>query len=106
MGKTSKPLTFLVTSPDIIPYLKELVEKGHTIDMIDTVNGPPYDRVIGPNCYKLTPEMLDNLPKNTLDTLIKGARVEKFGATTTKKKVAKPKSEPPTETPQPELPLE
>ena len=76
MGKSSKPLTILCTSPELLPYLQGLIEKGHTVDVVD---GPPYDRVVGPNCFKLTPEMLDNLPKNTLETLIKGARLEKYG---------------------------
>ena len=76
MGKSSKPLTILVTNTDLLPYLQPLIEKGHTVEVID---GPPYDRVLGPNCFKLTPDMLDNLPKNTLETLIKGARLEKYG---------------------------
>lgn len=98
MGKSSKPLTILCTNPALLPALQPLLEKGHTIDVVD---GPPYDRVVGPNCYKLNNEMLANLPKNTLETLIKAARLEKYGEPVKKaKKPAVP------EAPVLELPLE
>lgn len=79
MAKGVKPLTILVTDEALVPHLQGLVIKGHVLDV---VQGPRYDRVVGSNCYRLTPEMLDNLPKNTLDKLVKEARAEKYGKPT------------------------
>ena len=82
MGKATRPLTILLTDKDLLPHLADLIAKGHQVDIVD---GPAYDRVIGPNCYRLTPLMLDTLPKNTLAVLVKEARLEKYGPTTKRK---------------------
>ena len=70
--------------PTLEPYFETMRAQGHTIDIVgcgfdsDTAI---YDRIIGPQCYRLTPEMLANLPANTLPNIIKEARLEKYGDT-------------------------
>lgn len=79
MGKTSKPLTILLLDAQLAPYFTSLGEKGHTIDVYDGgCQLEKYDRIYGSRCYRLTTEMLDNLPANTLPELVKAARAEKY----------------------------
>lgn len=75
MGKTPKPLTILVHS-DLFdtPEVQALAAKGHNIIQI----APPEslanaDLVIGPNCWRMTSELLPYL-----DLAIKGARGVKY----------------------------
>lgn len=78
MGKTQKPLTILVhPSLGDAPEIVTLAEKGHTICVGYSPAGlatmEMFDIILGPNCWRITPELLPYL-----DLAIKGARGVKY----------------------------
>lgn len=60
MGKTSKPLVILL-HPQLAEFFEEEREAGHTL--ITTLDGDhltldQVDLAIGPNCWRMTPDLL------------------------------------------------
>ena len=76
MAKVSRRLSILI-HPDIDgPEFEKMREQGHTVDiMLPSYEG--YDRIYGPNCYRMFGPLLKFLPVS-----IKDARMEKYGAPT------------------------
>jgi hypothetical protein len=75
MGKTQKPLTILV-HPSLVetPEFRTLAAQGHTITSdLYLESAWDADIVFGPNCWRMTPELLPYL-----DLAIKGARGVKY----------------------------
>jgi len=70
-GKTNAPLNILVTDTALYnsPAMVELIRQGHHVE--DSGLGY-YDRIYGPNCHRMTPELLPFLPLS-----LKQARLEK-----------------------------
>lgn len=77
MGRTSKPLTLLVSDElaDSEPVQK-MVEQGHTIDRMDRAVWT-YDLILGPNCQFMTLAHLRYLPD-----ALKRARALRYGENT------------------------
>ena len=72
MGRTSKPLRIGVhDSLCNTEEINALSEKGHHVANLGSLEGDPnvYDLLLGPNCWRLTPDQLKHL-----DLAIKGAR--------------------------------
>jgi len=88
---TSKPLRILITDPSLVEPLQYLADAGHTLDFVNYTDPEgPYHIVWGANCRKLTVAMIHDMPKQTVDASIKGAReliYGKGGETSTKDKV-------------------
>ena len=76
---TSKPLRILITDPLLVEPLQYLAEAGHTLDFVDYSAEGQYHLVLGSNCAKLTVGMLRDMPKQTLEAMIKGARELIYG---------------------------
>lgn len=73
MAKTSKPLTYLVHPALLLTEeVTELTRKGHNVIACDDLLIG--DLVIGPNCYRLSPETISLLPLAT-----KAERLSKYG---------------------------
>ena len=89
MAKVSRRLTILI-HPDIDgPEFEKMREQGHVVDiMLPSYKG--YNRIYGPNCYRMFGPLLKFLPVS-----IKDARMEKYGPPTkaepTEKKPRKPR---------------
>lgn len=69
MGKTSKPLSILVTGSSVYelykdPTLQKMRDQGHTIDTTEG-DEKPYDVIIGDNCLYAIPQTM----KITLDAI-------------------------------------
>jgi hypothetical protein len=73
MAQLKRPLTYLV-HPLLLdtPEVQALIRKGHTVTAEKTLDGP--DLVIGPNCYRISPETI-----NLLDMATLSARLSKYG---------------------------
>ena len=82
MAKVSRRLSILI-HPDIDgPEFEKMREQGHDIFVMgseDSFNNDmrEYDRIYGPNCYRMFGPLLKFLPVS-----IKDARMEKYGAPT------------------------
>lgn len=70
MGRSPKPLTILVTDPDMLtwPEVEELKAKGHVItgwlDVVQaSVKPDEVDIVIGPNSWRMTPALRRYFPQ-------------------------------------------
>jgi hypothetical protein len=84
MGKTPKPLRIAV-HPTLVdlPEVQALVAKGHQVYSLaqynrgndNPLNLPDVDLILGPNCWRMEPELLPYL-----DLAIKGARGVKYPA--------------------------
>jgi len=95
MAKVARALKILI-HPDIDgPEFEKMREQGHTVDRMDSPTGRAclqheYDRIYGPNCYRMFGPLLKFLPVS-----IKDARMEVYGPPTkkepTEKKPRKPK---------------
>ena len=78
--KVPKRLSILV-DPGLVgsPEFTRLAEQGHWITTTPVsqeglpLNFYQFDRVVGPNCWRMTPSLLKYLP-----TLVKSARAEKY----------------------------
>ena len=77
-GKTNAPLNILVTDRELrdsMPF-RTLEQQGHQVTLYDstvpTALSPRYDRIYGPNCYRMTTDLLPFLPLS-----LKQARLEK-----------------------------
>ena len=71
-GKTNAPLNILVIGPVLYTSTEFTIlrEQGHTVDYQG--EWTKYDRVYGPNCYRMTEDLLPFLPLS-----LKQARLEK-----------------------------
>jgi hypothetical protein len=82
MGRTNKPLNLEVDqsiyeqAPDLFD---ELRAKGHAIQ-IRNMNG--IDVILGPQCFRLTRDMIEYLKGQSLDLAMKGARALRYGTFT------------------------
>ena len=81
MAKVARTLTILI-HPDIDgPEFEKMREQGHTVHVMGRTGTPDwlsgYDRIYGPNCYRMFGPLLKFLPVS-----IKDARMEKYGAPT------------------------
>jgi len=82
MGKTSKPLSFLI-HPSLLDgsEAEKLREQGHTVDHGDRVHTlTSYDLILGPNCCWCTKEHLPYI----LKIMIAKARKVKYAQKDTK----------------------
>ena len=70
---TSKPLKILCVGQ--APEVTNLVQKGHTVT-VHTGELLDYDLILGPTCCRFLPGM-----DKYLDSIIKGARLVKYGPT-------------------------
>ena len=83
-GKTNMPLNILVTDKALrdSTSFRTLEQQGHQVTLYDstvpTALSPQYDRIYGPNCYRMTPELLPFLPLSLKQARLgKKARKEK-----------------------------
>lgn len=76
MGKTSKPVSVLVTGMDTPPELAALSEQGHTVLEYTLLNwqGEPLtvDLIIGPRCWRWLP----SVSEKWLPLILKEARAK------------------------------
>ena len=73
-GKTNAPLNILVTDERLhdSAEMQALQVQGHNVCV--TTAYSEYDRIYGPNCYRMTKDLLPFLPLS-----LKEARLEKKG---------------------------
>jgi len=79
VGKSSKPLTIHVDQAlhtGAREQFDSLEAKGHTITVIGQ-EAPP-DIVVAPYAFRLTADMLKQLPTQALDLVIKGVRALRY----------------------------
>ena len=76
MGKTSKPLSILLTTNRMWdwPGIRELSDKGHTVvTLTNVVSAEEWDLVLGPNCW-----LMDEAHKPYLKQAVEAARKRRY----------------------------
>ena len=85
-GRTTRPLNILVVgdegaglvrwSDEAFRVFGELMDEGHTVEYSDDKWVSPlceYDIILGPNCWRMTPDLL-----KYLKDAVKAARAQKY----------------------------
>ena len=77
MGKSSKPLSILVTDYDLFmsPEMEDMKAKGHTVVYL-SVEERAYDVIIGRKCWRILPHM--GKLKAYLAMMLAGVRSVKY----------------------------